>query len=410
MLPARYLRFELAGGFVEPEYLDGRHASLVRSLLGLYRAFEGEPRQRLDAALAAAPELRNHDVRLVRGLAQVLDESIRLAVRSPVDPRRIRETVFRLARRELDLTPEEAYARAASELGVEGTSDLHAHLYADLRPERRVRFTAELPSPGEAISRYNFRLLQGLLLQAVRLRVDVFEAARAVYRLARLHGLLLEVRAPPASSDAPLRLDVTGPLSLFQRTRKYGLALARFLPACAAGGRYRIEALLFLRGGCHRLVVTEADRLLSPHVPPREFDSKLEERFRTDFIRLGSRWDLYREAQLIPLGSTVFLPDFTFRLRAPPHLVVDLEIVGFWTRDYLARKRTLLAQAERGSERRIIVCVDRRFCCDRGSPAVPFLSFSGRVPAARVLEALEAIARSPPRFPDSSTFGPGGVL
>jgi predicted nuclease of restriction endonuclease-like RecB superfamily len=140
------------------------------------------------------------------------------------------------------------------------------------------------------------------------------------------------------------------------------------------------------------LCVTHADRVLSSHRAPRAFDSKLEERFQRDFIGLGSRWDISREENLIPLESTVFIPDFSFRMRGQPELRVDLEIVGYWTRDYLARKQLIISRLPPS---RIIFCVDEKLRCGGDSLQLPFpfLSFHGRVPAPKVLEILEDFAR-----------------
>jgi len=131
--------------------------------------------------------------------------------------------------------------------------------------------------------------------------------------------------------------------------------------------------------------------VLSTHAPPRRFDSRVEARFYLDFLKLGSRWDVSREGDLIPLDSTVFIPDFTFRLRSNPAFQVNLEVMGFWTSDYLARKSSLLTKLPGG---RFILCVDEKLCCDRERLPFPCIVFSRRVPAEKVPQAPEGFARS----------------
>lgn len=383
MLSTPLLRFDLARGAVEPSYLDDRHAPLVRALLLHHEAFLGATWRELEEALEGARDVADYEPRLVAGLRRVIEESVALEAAAPADPRRVREAVFELGRRGLDLDLREVHRRAAERLGISPT-EVAGALYADLRDEKRVRFARPLPAAAAVISRYNLRLLQGLLLHAERLRVEVHGGARAVYRFAKLHGLIVE-----AKEEAPggaLVLEVTGPLSIFRRTLKYGRALARFLPACTAGGRFRLEARLVIRGMEGRLTVTQADRVLSTHGPPRLFDSKVEERFFKDFTRLGSRWEISRESSLITTSQGVFLPDFTFRPRDDPAVSVDLEIVGFWTRGYLERKRRL---AEELAGRRVIFCVDEGLGCGEEWFPANAIRYSRRVPAERVLEALE---------------------
>jgi len=380
---------------VEPAYLDERSTDLVRKLLLSYEAFEGQPYRDLEQALERLSCLEGQDSRVLSGLRRVIEESMELRVEAIVAPRRIREVVFELGRRDLDLEVEEVLVRARDRLGLAGRPVLD-ELYGDLDEERRVRFPSPPPPPAEVISRYNFRLLEGLFLHAERVRVEVHEQVRAIYRFAKLHGLIVEVQAvfsppgPPEGADpetGDVRLEVTGPLSLFRHTRKYGHALARFLSACCASARFKLEAELLLGGRKGRLVVTRSDRVLSSHRPPRDFDSKLEKRFYLDFLRLKSHWDISREARIHRIGRGVFIPDFTFRLRACPALAIDLEIVGYWTSDYLERKRALLKSL---TGAKVIFCVDEKLCCGDLPGSTRWITFRGRVPAAKVLEALEA--------------------
>jgi predicted nuclease of restriction endonuclease-like RecB superfamily len=388
VLSAACLRYEIRSGVVEPSYLDNRHAELIRAIILRYEAFAGRPYRELEGALAALPEAAGHEPRLVAGLRQVIEERMVLRVAAPLAPERIREALFEIAAREHELAPPALYRRAAEALGIPGAA-LGEHLYADLRRERLVSLAAPLPPLAELLARYNFRLLQGLFAFADRVRIEVGGHVRAAYRLAKLHGLIVEVLRHAAGGRCAV-LQVTGPLSLFQHTRKYGQALGRFLPACAVSSRYRIEARLCLRGRRALLVATEADRVLSSHAPPEPFDSAIEKRFHQDFLKLGCHWEIARETELILLGTTAFLPDFTFWPRAHPCFRVHLEIIGFWTRDYLARKQAIL---ERLRGAKIIFCVAEKLCCERESGDIPFLRFQRRVPAAEVLELLEGLER-----------------
>jgi predicted nuclease of restriction endonuclease-like RecB superfamily len=385
MFSTSLLRFESSGKTLEPSYLDQRHAPLVRLLLGQYEAFSGRPYHELQASLGDNPEIHHFRPRIVAGLRRVIEESVTLELEAAVKPKRLRSVVFALGRREIDLSRNEVFERAGRELGLP-RDEAAASLYADLKSERRVRFSRRLPDISEIISRYNFRLLQGILLHSESLRVELHENLRAAYRAIKLHGLLIDVKKRNAQTGTVL-LEITGPLALFKKTRKYGYALARCLPACCVSRHYRLEAQVNLNGKRFRLSVSEADRLLPSHRLPREFDSRLEQRFSQDFTRLNSDWDLSREGNLIVVDTTVFLPDFTFRLKSNPAVRVDLEIVGFWTRDYLARK---MAIGKRLGSRRVIFCVDEKLCCDREASALSCIFFKRKVPAKRVLQELEA--------------------
>lgn len=476
MLATSLLCAEVRHGKLEPCYLGPAHLELARAVIACCEAHEGRSHGELEAALAEVPgtagrqgvacvegpaDASGSDRRVVAGLHATLGDRLERAIGAPLDPRRLRAAVFVAAARELETDRRTALAEAARSLGLEAGAPVERWLYADLRRERVVRLIRPLPTAPELLERYNFRLLQGLFLHADRVRIEVDGRsggvarsdadrgahgsadvspevkpddkpdrepggeARAIYRLARLHGLIVEAKT--LHGDGAFALEVTGPLSLFQRTLKYGRALAAFLPACTLARRFRIEARVRLCGRDSTLVVTHADPILSPHRPPRRFDSALEERFHRDFTALGSRWDLRREERLLQVDGAVYFPDFTLRLRDDPRILVDLEVIGFWTREYLARKRALLRNL---AGARMIFCVDARLSCDadgdgneerdrdggdgkapspgRGTGEAPgedvgaerqhavHIPFRGRVPAEAVLEALERFARAAP--------------
>jgi hypothetical protein len=381
------LRYQKRGSSLEPRYLDGSHAGLVRALLEVYQALGGARRVELAAKIGEQRVLAGLDVRLLAGLRRVIEEDLAFVIDAPRSPRAVRAAAFSIAARE-EGDRGRVLAETARRLELPASAspgEIESWLYADLQSERRLRLAAPLPQPQEVIGRYNFRLMQGFFLQAARVRIEVDAGVRPIYRLARLHGLLFEALE---TREGAARFEITGPLSLLKQTRKYGSALARFLPACCVAPRFHIEAELLLDHGAWQLEVSDADRLLSSHRLPRDFDSRSEKRFYQDFVRLDSDWEILREARLVRRGKTCFFPDFTFRWRRGREIEVDLEIVGFWTSDYLERKFALLRGA---APRPLIVCVDDRLACDAGGPALKAIRFKGRASASRVLEELERI-------------------
>jgi predicted nuclease of restriction endonuclease-like RecB superfamily len=66
-----------------------------------------------------------------------------------------------------------------------------------------------------------------------------------------------------------------------------------------------------------------------------EYDSDLEESFAKRFVTVTGEWKLIREPEPIISGKTIFIPDF---LLIKDDIRVYLEIIGFWTEDYLKRK------------------------------------------------------------------------
>jgi predicted nuclease of restriction endonuclease-like RecB superfamily len=98
--------------------------------------------------------------------------------------------------------------------------------------------------------------------------------------------------------------------------------------------------------------LSDADRFTSHLPPPEEFDSGLEESFANKFGPARDGWQLIREGDILHEHQVTFVPDFT--LRHEDGTEVFLEIVGFWTPEYLEQKRETL---RRFRKHRILLAV-----------------------------------------------------
>jgi predicted nuclease of restriction endonuclease-like RecB superfamily len=137
--------------------------------------------------------------------------------------------------------------------------------------------------------------------------------------------------------------------------------MARFLPALIACRGWRMHAVVQTgrRGWVLALDLSAHDGLHSHLPPPEEFDSQLEDAFARKWgPEPRDGWTLVREGEILGCGQKVFVPDFVFR-HADGRQVL-LEIIGFWTPEYLEAKaktleafpghRVLLAVARPGAE------------------------------------------------------------
>jgi hypothetical protein len=89
------------------------------------------------------------------------------------------------------------------------------------------------------------------------------------------------------------------------------------------------------------------------------YDSRVEQDFAKRFMALDTGWKMTREPGVIPVGKKVMIPDFGFRKGG---LTVYLEVVGFWTPEYLQekiRKLTLLENVD------MIVAANRDLACQK---------------------------------------------
>ncbi len=382
MLPANLLCCELRGSAAIPRFLGAADRPWIRALIDECDRLAGRPIRELEARLRdPAPGASNEKQRLV---AHLLLGMARARVESPVPPREARAALFMTAARFPADARDAIIARCAGELGVSPAA-LTKSLFADL-PSERIAVVPPPLDPGDVALRANLALAQGLLARAYSVRIALEGNARAVARHAALRGLIFSVTRDAGAGLA--RVELSGPFALFRRTLLYGRALGAVVPVLVWTRRFRLEASCDIRG--RRAVVTLATGdPIFPTSEPRRFDSRLEEWFARDFARFAPDWVIVREPEPIDTGGRLFFPDFAVHPRLDPSRRWFVEIVGFWTAEYLANK---LERLRRARVSNLVLCIDAdRNLGDGDLPAsAAVVRYRRRVDAAKVLEIVAA--------------------
>jgi hypothetical protein len=369
---------------VVPHFLGEQDHPWLRSLLEEYERFIGKPQRELEARLRE-PLPCESPPRKLRLAIQVLGRLRPSHRKTAVPPRRARALVFGEAAR-TPAPPQTILSAVAAYLGIT-REDLRDSLFADLPGERLVGAPAQPLSAVEVALRCNLALVQALLFRATIARIDVEGNTRVLVRHAKWRGLICIGIERSGTGDATLEL--SGPFALFRHTRLYGRALGELVPLLAWCPRFRLRAECVVHGRHLTLQLGTGDPIF-PATPPRRYDSRLEERFAREFRRLAPAWDVIREPKPITAAGTLIFPDFALQHRSNPARRWLLEIVGFWTSDYVARKLSLYRSARVSN---LILCIDEnRNCAEADVPSGALIvKFRRRVDASAVLRVVETI-------------------
>ena len=381
MLPEALLPHSIHGNVICPHFLGEHDHPWLRVLLEEYARFVGRPQRELDERLreplpCASPTVKRKSA--IHLLARHWGTR-RVAI---ILPQRARAAVFVEAARSR-AEPAVVLASVAATLSVTVT-ELTEALFADLPGERVVASPDNVLSPVELALRTNLAIAQGFLFRSTALVIEMEGNARAVVRHAKWRGLICTVA--PREAGRRTALEISGPYALFRRTLVYGRALSEVLPLLAWCHRYCLQAHCVLRGRPLTLRLGSGDPIF-PGKAPRLYDSKLEERFARDFRRVAPDWDVIREPEAVRAGDTLIFPDFALRHRGDGRRWL-VEIVGFWTRDYVERKLALLRVA---GLRDLVLCIDEsRNCADGTLPSSSrIVLFHRRLDATAVLHLIE---------------------
>ncbi|UCG36856.1 MAG: DUF790 family protein [Candidatus Bathyarchaeota archaeon] len=369
MLPTNLLRVRTAKGKIYPLYadLDDKNLRLAEKLMKLFQDHVGKRKGELLDEIAAF-EIAGFDYRLVRGLSMILQRLCSFEQESAVDPQHARRAIFEEASKSgLVATDEvrvEILKRVAKQIDV-SLDHLTQSFYADLDEELVLR-DFEAVSVAELLKRYNLSLTQTLLFKATFINVEVSDRWKEILRQIKFRGLMYSAE----TRDGTFHITVEGPLSMFKLTRRYGTSIAKILPTIVQSNRWMIFGNV-VRGGEFgkrvykiRLTSAQVGERIRPaavleNMSDIRFDSSVEERFFRDFQALHSGWRITREPSPLIAGRHVLIPDFSFEKAG---IKVYIEIVGFWTREYLERKLKKL-QLIKGID--MLVVADEKLACDK---------------------------------------------
>ncbi len=355
-------RLKMRGGRVwtEPLPADYHYLTVAGELTALFRQHLGRSRGVLAEALRDY-EGASLDYPVIRGLAAVIESRCTFGREPPVPPADLRAALFRqgpvTGRSDLfnQTTREQVVAETATHYGLI-PEQVETAIFADLAEEQILLDLGDPLPPGDLVARYNLELARGLLYWAREVRLRVYDTYKDVFKYIKLFKLMHTIR--PLGGEDPARgyhITLHGPISPFvQSTIRYGLQFAKFLPALLLCERWQMEADVQPPGasGSQPLRYTLTDRTdLSTHFKSSgPFDSQLEADFAAEFEeKYGGaerKWILDREDELIVVGDTVLIPDFSLTHRKDGRRAL-LEIVGFWHPTYLRRKLEKVRQAGR---------------------------------------------------------------
>lgn len=340
-------------GLVIPDRLNQRtHAcyeSLAERMLEVYRLGTGRRRRELHRDVhqlfEADPEC---PLRRIEAFCKLLDDQAVYATQDRRAAAALRRAVFGEAagmhplverRDQLFEHSAEDVRRQISERLQRDWQDISDNLFADVIEFNRLESFPGYAGPRELLSRYNVAQIQAALFSAIAITVRSGADFKRILRAARLARLMHTISR---ADSGGWQIELTGPASVLRETRRYGVNFARFLPALICCSDWKMEAVMETRGLRNlRLLLSSADGLRS-HLPPDdEFDSAIEADFAAKWgeePREG--WKLLREAEILHAGQKTFIPDFVLEHKTGRRVL--LEIIGFWTPEYLEQRiRTL---------------------------------------------------------------------
>ncbi len=348
--------------------IDQKTSELAIELINYFQSAVGKTQGVLERQLTDF-EGDSTDYRVKRGLAYILKSSFcTFEVVSPLEPQMLRERVFSLAAKSISSreSTQVTLGKVADELTQELEREVLLEqvrngLYADLS-ENKILTVFDAPIAPDLLNRYNLSQVQGVFYKASQLVLNAHRNVPGEYKLLFRYLKLFQLMAYiEGDADHGFTITIDGPTSLFNPSTRYGLAIAKLIPALLHVTRWSLSSILQTRDAytntwkTGRFTLNSECGLVSHYPPGKPYDSMLEASFADKWDALKSGWALEREVDLIPIPGSVMIPDF--RLVHPDGRTFLLEIVGYWRPEYLQKK---FSQVRRAGRDDLILAISER--------------------------------------------------
>jgi len=415
------------------------------------------------------------DYKLVRGLYALLERRCTFkssdsnsnsdigtnntVINPSIDPPRIRKEVFEESSKRgfalTELERREIADTVASKFHLPSHDVVLKTMWSDLDDNLIIEHFDTI-GPEALVGWYNLSLMQTLLFNCTKLDFYISGGLnwKHVLRSVKRLGLMYHLQQPQQQQENRIICSLEGPLSLFKLTDRYGTLLAKLLPSiifasnksrerdCDGSGEWHLDAWIVRKTMDGRRIFefkisnNEIPQLLadpylsfpsgfsmeieavaksssSLYYDNNSFDSAVEEKFAKRFEQAETGWRLTREPDPLVLSNGgAFIPDFVFEKYDRK---IYLEIVGFWTKEYLERKLQKLADIFISSDRRknkittnnnnhkkvdlLFIAVNDDFACSKSSfssivPKQQLIFYKNdTVPVKPIIDYLKSIDR-----------------
>jgi len=365
MLTKDLVKFRKQGKYVRPNFIATDNSALLQIAEDLLTVYQGQEEggnlTRGEIEELIEPVLKSHrDLKLTQGLNKLILDRCEFSQAEDFDyPTRRREIFLKAA----ELLKRGAKNHEEYHQKMINDSEFARHdIFADL-PENETLTKFKELFPRELLERYNCAQVQGLLFHSSEMEVKVASPdpaeLRRLFKYLKFFRLLAEIKQlknPVGEKNTlVMHLKISGPASMLENSRKYGLQLAVFFPAICALPKWQLKADVKLANNIYRLNLDETSNLVSHY---RNFNAYIPEEiimFHRLFKEKIKDWKISGETPFIKTQKQeIVFPDLNFQNKKGK--IIHLELFHRWHRGALLKR---LEFCEANPDLPLLLGVDR---------------------------------------------------
>ncbi|WP_342303647.1 DUF790 family protein [Methanolobus sp. ZRKC5] len=369
-------------GKIEPVYakINSGNLEISRSLIDIFQKHIGKTYGELSEEIEGIEEI---DFRLIRGLSQILKRKCIIEMDADIEPSTARKMVFEECTGAVfdALERNDVINRVAESLSVK-PNELEKALWADMEENLIVK-EFQTMTPEDLLRQYNLSLTQTLLFKATGMEIQIEDNFQEVFWKIKRFGLMYSIE------DGRIYLD--GAVSLFKLTERYGTSMAKLLPIIMKCKKWSLKASISKKTMTGKRIYdfTLDDTKQIFNIEPdsnsalESFDSAIEKEFS---LLNFNDWHVKRESAVLKAGQYAFIPDFSLEKNGKK---IFVEIIGFWTPEYLKKKIQKINLLEKREKEEMILLVNKKLACSGSEFNMDNIIFYDRkIPYLEILRIL----------------------
>lgn len=382
MLPKDLLVVIKRKGIIRPKYLQ--NIEIAELLISLFNKFKGKKYKVLQEELKTF-EQESKDYKVIRGLSTLLERNCEFETKSTLDAIKVRSFLFEKGIVTNDAERTQIIEQACDFFNT-SKEEIENAFFSDL-PEESILKNLRRISAIDLIKKYNLSLTQTLLFNALELVISIESNYQQIFRQINYLGLMYEVEK---NENEKFEIKITGPASIFKKTKKYGTSFAKLLNYVINADKWSLSAKIEMKWGNEQKIydfkLNSSDSILlyKNKTEIDDFDSEVEAQFYKDFKLYNTGWEIKREPTIIRTKNYITIPDFGFYKYGQE---IFLEVVGFWTPEYIKKKVWKLKNAET----KIMVAVNQNLNCEKEDFPEEVIFYKERIPIKPIIKILKKI-------------------
>jgi hypothetical protein len=229
-------------GTLRSVFLTEENSDYCASVIDLFSRSIGKSRGEIDDELKTM-ELKVQNPKIVRGLALIMFRASEFRRPSPLDSEAVRSAIFTIAKNPI-VNPEErkAVLESVASSMTSSVQEVDEAIYGD-KESNLILVSPFEASPDLLAKKFNEEQIETVIMKSLWVEVSTKEHSNEFIRSIRSKGLLYEERV----EDSVHTIRVNGPVSIFEKSERYGIRLALFVRFVLSQNDWEINALISLK-------------------------------------------------------------------------------------------------------------------------------------------------------------------